>query len=123
MVLRICIRRVESWNEPSQARSNARYRSSTPSNSAKRLRSRTVAAMLARDLDQGSLLALRSLLIMFWLLLAVLVEVEGWEVEGAEGLGSHIAGSEESYNTGILKNIPMKDGEKEGQMLEQEYNS
>jgi len=76
--------------------------------------------MLARDLDQGSLLALRSLLIMFWLLLAVWMEVEGWEVEGAEGLGSHIAGSEESYNTGILKNIPIKDGEKEGQMLEQE---
>ncbi len=123
MVLRICIWRVESWNEPSQARSNARYRSSTPSNSAKRLRSRTVAAMLAKDLDQGSLLALMSLMIMFWLLLAVLVEVEGWEVKGAEGLGSHITVSEESYNTGILKNIPIKDGEKEGQMLEQEYNS
>lgn len=46
---------IASQDIPLQALSNSRYRSSTPSSSAKLLRSRMVAAMLLRDFDQGVL--------------------------------------------------------------------
>lgn len=99
---------TESGNAPSQALSKSRYRSRTLSNSAKQLRSRMVAAMLARRFDQRSFLALWSSLTLVWWRLALLMEVEGEniagaEVEGAEGLGSDIAGTEKSYSTRRLK--------------------